>query len=169
VQIPLEFSLTPVVRFAIFSIISNPPNIVWQTFLEDLFPTTITRPLSPTEKKKANGHKPLEPTKTEMSKLNVLIKFILDQTFGAVLNTMMFLVFIGYVNAPVDGVGKGGAWDAISKEVTEKFWPILLDGYKVWPFYSLVSFLFIPVDKRIVVGCLVGVGWNIYLSLMVDS
>lgn len=104
-----------------------------------------------------------------MSKLNVLIKFILDQTFGAVFNTTMFLVFMGYVNAPVDGVGKSGAWDAVSKEVTDKFWPILLDGYKLWPFYSLISFLFIPVDKRIVMGCLVGVGWNIYLSLMVDS
>lgn len=103
----------------------------------------------------------------KMSKRNLLIKFFLDQTFGAVLNTLMFLVFIGYVNAPPGG--KQSPWDTVAREVRDKFWPIILDGYKVWPFYSFASFLFIPVEKRVVVGCLIGVGWNIYLSIMAEA
>jgi hypothetical protein len=100
----------------------------------------------------------------------VLIKLILDQTIGALLNNLMFLAYIGYVNAPPAIPGKtGGPWVAVQREVQDKLWPIMIDGYKVWPVFSLLSFLFIPVDKRVVVGCLVGVGWNIYLSLMVES
>lgn len=112
---------------------------------------------------KANG-KPQSGT-TVLSKTNVLIKFLLDQTIGAVFNTILFLAFMGYANA--SPTGKQGPWDAVEREVRAKFWPILMDGAKLWPFFSLISFLFIPVDKRVVAGCLVGVGWNIYLSLMV--
>lgn len=103
-----------------------------------------------------------------MSKTNVFIKFLLDQTLGAVVNTLMFLAFMGYANAPVTASGRLGAQEAVKQEVNAKFWPILLDGYKLWPFFSLISFLFIPVHKRVVMGALVGVGWNIYLSLMVS-
>jgi hypothetical protein len=107
------------------------------------------------------------PAKTQMSKANVFIKLLLDQTIGAAVNNLMFLVFMGYMNATP--AGKQGPWDAVEREVRQKFWPIMADGLKVWPFFSLISFLFIPVDKRIVAGCLVGVGWTIYLSLMVGS
>ena len=65
--------------------------------------------------------------------------------------------------------GKMGAYDAASTEVRNKFWGLLLDGMKLWPMFSLVSFLWIPVEKRIVAGCAVGVLWWIYLSLMVGS
>lgn len=106
------------------------------------------------------------PTKTTSAK-NVLIKFLLDQTFGAVMNTAMFLAYIGYMNASPSG--KFSAWDASAAEVKNKFWPLLFDGMKVWPIFSLVSFLWIPVERRIVAGCAVGVLWGIYLSLMVGS
>ena len=102
-----------------------------------------------------------------MSMTNVLIKFVLDQTIGAIFNTVMFLVFMGYTHTLP--AGKQSPWDAVAKEIDEKFWPMIMDGYKLWPFYSIVSFLWIPVDKRVVAGCLVGVGWGVYLSLMVDS
>lgn len=103
-----------------------------------------------------------------MSKKNLLIKFILDQTFGAVLNTLMFLVFMGYVNENGADAGKQGSWATIEREVREKFFPMILDGYKFWPFVSLVGFLWVPVDKRVVFGCSVGVLWGIYLSLLVE-
>lgn len=162
---PLSLNFTQTLKFALFSIISNPPNIVWQSFLEDLFPTNVPAPPPPRDEKAKS--KPAKEPQTQMSKTNVLIKFILDQTFGAVLNTLMFLVFMGYVNA--SPTAKQGPWDAVAHEVKEKFYPMIMDGYKFWPGVSLVSFLWIPVDKRIVFGCSVGVIWGIYLSLMVDA
>ncbi|KAF1997913.1 hypothetical protein P154DRAFT_270037 [Amniculicola lignicola CBS 123094] len=170
-------SLEPILEFAIFSVISNPPNIVWQTFLEDMYPTNVPvrEPAgAETEKAIANGKANGKPTftstavKTELSKRNLLIKFALDQTIGAVVNTLLFLTFMGYMNAlnnhtPV----LLGAQEAIMTEIKSKFFPMIKDGYKFWPFVSLVSFLWVPVERRVVFGCLVGVGWGVYLSLMV--
>lgn len=126
-----------------------------------MFPNDI--PPSPTEKKLKD--KPAEP---RMSKRNVLIKFILDQTVGAVMNTLMFLVFMGYINESPEGQ-KNGAWGSVEREVRDKFYPMIMDGYKFWPMVSLVGFLWVPVDKRVVFGCSVGVLWGIYLSLMVGE
>ena len=120
-------------------------------------------PTQPRDKKQKD-----KAVATQMSKTNVLIKFVLDQTFGAVLNNLMFLVFMGYINAPPTDK-PGDAWNAIISEVNDKFYSIMLDGYKFWPAVSLVSFLWVPVDKRVVFGCSVGVLWGIYLSLMVES
>lgn len=104
-----------------------------------------------------------DPTKTSLSKTNVLIKFLLDQTIGAVINTLMFLSYMSYINAQ----GKPGvsAWDAVVADCSNKLWPMMKDGYKFWPAISLISFLWVPVDKRVVFGCSVGVVWGIYLSL----
>lgn len=140
---------------------SNPPNIVWQSYLEDTFPSNVSPP--PSEKKLRQ-----KPAPPKMSKTNLVIKFILDQTLGAVLNTLMFVVFMAYVNE-TGPAGKSGLWSAVEREIREKFWPMIMDGYKFWPMVSLVSFLWVPVDKRVVFGCSVGVLWGIYLSLMVES
>lgn len=164
-QKPFSLHIAPIIKFAIFSIVSNPPNVVWQGILENAFPTNVpVSPAAPSEKTQKD-----KPVKTQMSKRNVLIKFILDQTFGAVLNTLMFLVFMGYVNEPGAAVGNVEAMQVVVKEINEKFWPMILDGYKFWPIVSLLSFVWVPVDKRVVFGCSVGVLWGIYLSLMVES
>jgi hypothetical protein len=158
---PFSLDFAQVFKFALFSIISNPPNIVWQGFLEDMFPTNVP----------ATAHDPdvktVKPAKTERSKRNIFIKFMLDQTIGAVVNTLMFLVYMGYVNAPAHGTE--GPWADISRECRTKMWPMIKDGYKFWPAISLISFVWIPVDKRVVFGCSVGVLWGIYLSLMVGA
>jgi hypothetical protein len=159
---PFVLNPIPVLKFCLYSIISNPPNIIWQTFLEKSYPTHVEPSKSDKEKPKASD----TPKKTTSAK-NVLIKFLLDQSFGAVMNTVMFLTYIGYMNASSNG--KFSSWDAATAEVRTKFWPLLFDGMKVWPIFSLVSFLWIPVERRIVAGCAVGVLWGIYLSLMVGS
>jgi hypothetical protein len=103
----------------------------------------------------------------QTSKTNVLIKFLLDQTIGALVNTLMFLAYMGYINAAQQG--KPDAWGAVAQECINKTWPMIKDGYKFWPAVSLISFVWIPVDKRVVFGCSVGVVWGIYLSLMADA
>lgn len=162
-QTPFSLDYNQVFKFALFSILSNPPNIVWQGFLEDQFPTNVPSASPPSEKPSS---KP-DPTKTSLSKTNVLIKFLLDQTIGAVVNTLMFLGYMGYINAQ----GKPGvnAWNHAATECGNKLWPMMKDGYKFWPAISLISFLWIPVEKRIVFGCSVGVVWGIYLSLMAGA
>ncbi|KAF2636441.1 hypothetical protein P280DRAFT_472992 [Massarina eburnea CBS 473.64] len=162
---PFTLDTTPILKFMIFSIISNPPNIVWQSFLEDLFPTNVPASLPPSEKTKKNAASKTGPTR--MSKRNLLVKFVLDQTVGAVFNTLMFIVFFAYIND--NGAGKTGSWGNVESEVRDKFYPMVMDGYKFWPIVSLVSFLWVPVDKRVVFGCSVGVLWGIYLSLMVAA
>jgi hypothetical protein len=151
----------------LFSIISNPPNIIWQRFLEDLFPTNVPASSpSPSSEKATLKDKPRATTK--MSKQNVFIKFLLDQTLGAAVNTIMFLVFMAYVNGAATGK-TSETWAAVQNEVSSKFYPMVRDGYKFWPAVSLVSFMWVPVDKRVVFGCSVGVLWGIYLSLMVGA
>ncbi|KAF2708212.1 hypothetical protein K504DRAFT_468563 [Pleomassaria siparia CBS 279.74] len=164
-QTPLSLNFEQTLKFALFSIVSNPPNIVWQNYLEDLFPTNVPISSSPEKTK----DKPAKAPETQMNKTNVLIKFILDQTFGAVVNTLMFIVFMGYMNASPTASAIQGPWEVVARDIKNKFYPMIMDGYKFWPLVSLVSFLWIPVDKRIVFGCSVGVIWGIYLSLMVDS
>lgn len=92
---------------------------------------------------------------------------MLDQTVGAVVNTLMFLAYMAYVNASKQS--KEGTWEIVRKECQEKTWPMMKDGYKFWPLISLVSFLWVPVNKRVVFGSLAGVLWGIYLSLLVDA
>lgn len=89
---------------------------------------------------------------------------MLDMTIGAALNNIMFLVFMAYMSAPG---GNADTMDFVQRHVYQKFWPLLISGLKLWPLVSLVNFLFVPVNKRVLVGALVGVGWNIYLSLLV--
>lgn len=161
-QTTFSLSIAPVVKFAVFSVVSNPPNIVWQSFLEHHFPTQV-----PSAAPKAADEKPSSPSNTQMSKGNVLIKFLLDQTIGAVVNTLMFLAYMAFVNASQQG--RGDPWAAVVKDCSDKTWPMMKDGYKFWPAISLISFLWIPVDKRVVFGCSVGVIWGIYLSLAVEA
>ncbi|KAL5118212.1 hypothetical protein ACEQ8H_003884 [Pleosporales sp. CAS-2024a] len=158
-----SLNMAPVAKFAIFSIISNPPNILWQTFLENGFPTRV-----PVASPQVGGEKTATAAKkTRTSTRNIVVKFVLDQTVGALVNTVMFLAYMAYVNASQQG--KHDAWGAIVKECGDKTWPMMKDGYKFWPAISLISFLWIPVDKRVVFGCSVGVVWGIYLSLMVGA
>lgn len=96
-----------------------------------------------------------------MSKTNVLIKFLLDQTVGAVVNTLLFISFMGYANA--------GDWNVVVQNCKDNTWPMIKDGYKFWPLISLISFVWVPVEKRVVFGCSVGVVWGIYLSLAVGA
>lgn len=163
-QTPFQLNPTPVLKFVLFSILSNPPNIIWQTYLEDLFPTSVPAPASQPPKEK-----PGAPRKTVTSKTNILIKFLLDQTVGAVVNTLMFLAYISYVNGMEQGWSNEKAWAVVKNECLQKTWPMMVDGYKFWPAISLVNFLWVPVEKRVVVGCAAGVLWGIYLSLAVGT
>ncbi|KAF2753490.1 hypothetical protein EJ05DRAFT_480492 [Pseudovirgaria hyperparasitica] len=151
-----QLDWTPILRFVIFSILSTPPNVLWQEFLESKFPSM--RPKDDPGAKKREEDTPTAMKKKELDPGNTATKFLLDQSVGAALNTWAFIAFIRGVN----GASKGEVWTA----VVEESYPLWLDGLKVWPIVSLISFTAIPVEKRVIFGSVIGVAWGIYLSLL---
>lgn len=76
----------PFIPLFIFTLISTPPNFLWQQYIERVFPGYSTR-----KPDLDSGEKEGK----EMKRLNIgntLIKFGLDQTLGAAVNTTAFLV-----------------------------------------------------------------------------
>jgi len=137
--------IIPIMHFVLFTFLSCPPNFLWQQYLEELFPGYTAD---------VNGHEKLHKTNTAK-------KFALDQTLGATVNTLLFIAVIGAFK------GKDGK--AIVRDCQRKFWPLVSSGLKLWPMVSLLNFTVVPVNRRVVVGSLVGLFWGIYLSLMVSG
>ncbi|CZR51725.1 related to glomerulosclerosis protein Mpv17 [Phialocephala subalpina] len=164
---PYTINWVPVFQFVLFNTISNPPNFLWQSFLESAFPSNYLVPSSAAihaaaendEKELDREEKTHEILESKLHIQNTLTKFLLDQTIGAVANTLLFsLAFAGFR-------GQGYA-DAV---VTAKheFWPMMQAGWTLWPFVSLLNFAVVKsVEMRSLVGSLAGLVWGIYLSLL---
>ncbi|KAL1620537.1 hypothetical protein SLS56_009610 [Neofusicoccum ribis] len=154
----------PVFKFVLFTALSTPPNVLWQEFLEDVFPGQKKPP--PAVSKTPNGEKPAKDVVKDkaqeksagMDWKNVFMKFLLDQTVGGVVNTVLFIAGMKALN--------GAGSQEIKVAVQEGLWPIFLAGTKLWPAVSLISFTMVPVDKRVLFGSIVGVAWGVYLSLV---
>ena len=59
---------------------------------------------------------------------------------------------------------KGKSKQDIVKSVKDSFLPIFLNGFYCWPLANVITFRFIPVERRILwINC-VGIVWNSYLS-----
>jgi hypothetical protein len=87
-----------VFRFATFSLITTPPNFAWQAFLERQFPSMITANAKPTSRKATSVRS--GGTSEEFFRLsinNTVIKFFLDQTLGCWINTLVFLLLLGWL------------------------------------------------------------------------
>ncbi|KAL8686215.1 MAG: hypothetical protein Q9218_007265 [Villophora microphyllina] len=130
----------PIVALVIFSIFATPLNFSWQQYLEQKLPGYRV------EKHEANGQVKGESSggggvtiKRRLNFANTIIKVVIDQTLGAVINVALHL---------------GG-----------QTWPLMVAGYKLWPLVSLLNFTVIPVEKRTLVGSLVGLGWGVFLAL----
>ena len=41
-----------------------------------------------------------------------------------------------------------------------------MNSYKIWPVASIISFSFVPAEKRIVFLSIVGLAWGVYMSLV---
>lgn len=42
----------------------------------------------------------------------------------------------------------------------------MIAGYKIWPLASIVSFSFVPVEKRIFFLSFIGMLWGVYMSFV---
>ncbi|KAK0110029.1 hypothetical protein ONS95_002690 [Cadophora gregata] len=157
----------PVLQFTLFNALNCPPNFLWQSFLESSFPSTYLVPSDSAIAAAAkNDEKELdreESTHTllesKLSIRNTLIKFLLDQTIGATVNTLLFsLVFAGF---------RGEGYKEAVGIAAEEFWPLMRAGWTVWPLVSLLNYSVVKsVEGRALVGSLAGMGWGVYLSLV---
>ncbi|KAG5943102.1 hypothetical protein E4U60_006923 [Claviceps pazoutovae] len=195
-QTTLEVDWIPVFQFLIFSIISTPPNFIWQDYLESTFPARIppaaTHPQKPSQKTdpKSSPEQQQQQQQQQQQPLNIrntLTKFILDQTLGATLNTLLFSLYIHSIHMAMPHAPRltsftkaASYW--VSPEVIDfsavdtrlvlqaalaEFWTIVFAGIKLWPAVSLVNYTLVrTVEGRSLVGCVAGLGWGVYMSMM---
>ncbi|KAI1634777.1 hypothetical protein F4809DRAFT_665019 [Biscogniauxia mediterranea] len=90
---------------------------------------------------------------------NTLSKWFIDCiTLGAVMNTVAFFILMGFLKRqPLAQIGHNIRTQTV---------PVIVAGYKIWPFASIVSFSCVPVERRIVFLNFVGLLWGIYMSLV---
>jgi hypothetical protein len=173
----LSIDWIPVFQFLLYAIVNTPPNFLWQEFLESSFPSYPAQRRRPGEK----------PAPKKRSKRNTLIKFVLDQSIGAVVNTLLFSVFMRTLDAAMGNTPRiesifdtirywvgPSAFDfsrvdfpAIWAAAQAEFWPILKAGWRLWPAVSLINFTLVDsVEGRNLVGSSAGVVWGIYMSFV---
>jgi protein Mpv17 len=161
-----------VIHFVTYAILNTPINCVWQDLLEGWFPSST--PAAAEKPVKGQSEKPVVK-KQGLNVTNTLAKFALDQSIGALINIPLFIGIMGML--------KGQSVDQIINTVQEvrllllhhvvntnltivsqDFMDIYISGAKLWPAVSLVSFVAIPANRRVIFGSAAGVVWNIYLS-----
>lgn len=170
VQEPFAFSIGDFLRFMLLNIIVAPPNFIWQGWLEKTFPARkvvgASHKPSPEEIELGESQGFLEKEKDveteqkeEFNWANTFKKWFIDCiSMGAIMNTVAFLIIMGLMKSKtLPDIG-----EAIRKDTI----PIIVAGYKIWPIASVISFTFIPVEKRIVFLSFVGFLWGIYMSLV---
>ncbi|KAL6902890.1 hypothetical protein GGI43DRAFT_325228 [Trichoderma evansii] len=171
----------PVFQYVLFAVVSTPPNFLWQDFLESAFPA---HPSPPPSKEKKKEKAPASPPKLSLT--NTIIKFILDQTVGAALNTLLFSTFTrslryAMVHAPriTNLPAAAKYWSSpnaidfrvvdfavVWEEAKAEFWSLMIAAAKLWPAVSLINFTLVKsVQGRNLVGALAGVVWGVYVSL----
>ncbi|GAB1742951.1 hypothetical protein NU219Hw_g8652t2 [Hortaea werneckii] len=98
----------------------------------------------------------------KLNKKNTLIKFSLDQTIGAGVNTVLFLIGLPLLRGQTD-------MKILKSRVAEEFWPMIYAGQRLWPAVSVLQFTVVPFEYRQLVGSTVGLVWGVYLSLIAGA
>lgn len=109
---------------------------------------------------KPTTSKPREAVK-KLNIKNTAIKFCLDQTVGAAVNTILFIAGIALM--------RGHSLESIQQDIQEQFWPMIFAGQKLWPMVSLLNFTLVPFEYRTLFGSVVGLFWGIYLSMITSE
>ncbi|GES62933.1 integral membrane protein [Aspergillus terreus] len=151
-ETPFELDLQSLFYFTTYAFISSPLMFLWGEGLEKAFPGSVE---SERTKSKTDNDKTQKP---RLNVKNTVVKITIDQTVGAVWNTVLFIATLGLL--------RGEAFEAILDQIRTDFWPMVIAGLKLWPLVSIMNFTVVPVDQRLLVGSLFGVVWAVYLSLV---
>ena len=181
---PLAFDIAKFLRFVILALITAPPNYHWQQLLERTFPAYQRRePAANADVEKQElglglgddidagrekegdeyvrrqQEQEQEQPKPRLNLRNTMTKWFVDCiTLGAIFNTVAFFIIMGLL--------KRQPFAQIGDNIRTETIPVIVAGYKIWPFASIISFSCVPVEKRIVFLNFVGLIWGIYMSLV---
>jgi protein Mpv17 len=89
-----NIDVTSFVQFILYTISISPPNYLWQKLLEDSFPSKIPAKTKATDIKKSGSTTAHRENDEQFSLTNTAFKFILDQTVGAIVNTVLFICLL---------------------------------------------------------------------------
>lgn len=188
-QVPFSIDRSDFAVFVVFSILSCPPNALWQEWLEAQFPG-YTEKLTTLEKEKAiddavtgssSGtsknekdalrqrvdEKTISDASTPLNKGSKATQLNLKNTAikfaldQTVGATFNTILFIAGI-----ALLRGQGLDVVQAKVKEEFWPLIFASQKLWPAVSVISFTLIPVERRMLFGSIVGFFWGAYLSLV---
>lgn len=144
-----------VAEFAVFGVIQAHMNYYWQHALEDAFPTRD-------QSTKRDGHGNKSSVHNGGIKwLNVISKLILDQTVGLFIMNTAFLVCMNAARLQDANL--------VLQVVRADIIRIIRAAWKIWPFVSVINFLWVPVESRVLVASCVGFGWNMFLAYLAMS
>ena len=90
-QTAFTLDFIPVFRFVLFTILNCPPNVLWQEYLEHQFPR-LTPELKRDKVSKEDG---AVSTGRKLDVGNTVKKFLIDQTVGGSVNTILFIAIMG--------------------------------------------------------------------------
>ncbi|KAI0166640.1 hypothetical protein GGR57DRAFT_447388 [Xylariaceae sp. FL1272] len=166
-QRPFSFDIAMFLRFVTFTFIAAPPNYLWQQLLERTFPayertranSGSASANSPRDVEKQLHESSASDPKAKLKLKNTFTKWFIDCiTIGAIFNTIAFFILMGILKwQPVP---------TILDNIRTRTIPLIVAGYKIWPFASIISFSYVPVERRIVFLNFIGLLWGIYMSLM---
>ncbi|EXJ71317.1 uncharacterized protein A1O5_05123 [Cladophialophora psammophila CBS 110553] len=125
-------------------------------------PTTVAEGSSPRQQQQRAKRTKKKKKKASAKKnwKNIWTKWFIDCiTLGAILNTVAFLVIMGFLN------GQPGK---IPHNLRTKTLTIIVNGYKIWPFANIIAHSVISFERRIPFFAMVALCWNIYLSLVAE-
>eukprot|EP00904_Undaria_pinnatifida_P006335 jgi/Undpi1/2831/HiC_scaffold_14.g06208.m1 len=95
-----------------------------------------------------------------------LVVLAVDQTVGASIvncgyfaaHTIFWAALTGQI-FPLTDLGS-----SIHYKVTSRFWTMMINNLKIWPWVGFVNFAFVPVNLRVLVSNVVAVFWGILMS-----
>lgn len=195
---PYIVDWVPVFQFLLFTVVSTPPNFMWQGFLESSYPATTTVPSREAVRSASRSNEKELDREAREGKLvedklsvpNTTIKFVLDQSVGAAVNTLAFSLFTHSIQQAmshrttgagesaaflVSGWGMSGGpvdysqvdWRLVLEEAKTEFIPIMKAGWGLWPWVSLFNFVVVKsIEVRSLIGAVAGMVWGVYMSLI---
>lgn len=89
-----DVELESILRFVVYTALVTPPNYKWQEFLERKWPSR--KPINESSSDlKASQKEDKDTVKDRLSLTNTAVKFLLDQSLSAPINTVAFIYLMG--------------------------------------------------------------------------
>ncbi|KAE8354756.1 hypothetical protein BDV28DRAFT_130291 [Aspergillus coremiiformis] len=150
---PFELDLQTLFQFTTCAFVMSPMTFLWLEGLESVLPGYAEKPATKPKTEKGDRRK-----QKKLNVKNTVAKIVIDQIVGGAWATVLFSLTMGLLRGEESGV--------IVDQIRTDFWPLLIAGFKLWPFVSILNFTVVPADQRLLVGSVFGVVWAVYLSLM---